>query len=174
LKATCRARGQAWIEDPSNVSSRFARARLRTDRDVLAGHGLDAGALQQTATRMAQVRRLLEQETAGFLARHAALAEGHAITLDIAAFRAQPLEMRQRILGDVARATGGLDYTPRAAKLLAAVQAIAEPCFKRITLGHCLISRRRTLLRIEPENRAGTTHAASAGHAAGKGIFAIV
>jgi hypothetical protein len=134
--------------------------------------GLDAVALEQTAARMAQVRTMLERETARFLAKHASVAENGAVTVDIAAFCEQTAEMQQRILGDIVRMVGGLDYLPRFAKLQSASETIAQAGFKRLTLGHCLVARRRSDLRIERESRFPSD--GTVGQPAAKGIFAIV
>ena len=171
LKATCIARNQAWLDDPGNASDRFTRARLRGDRALLTRHNLDSASLGRTAARMAATRAMLEQATASFLAYHGAVTAEGVATLDIAAFRRQPAEMQQRILGELTRAVGGLEYRPRSAALQAVCAAIEQPCFKRTTLGHCLIARRKHLLKVEREARSDALPVL---HAAAKGIFAIV
>ncbi len=177
LKDICRARGQEWIEDPTNTALRFARPRLRSDVGLFAAHGLDSLALEHTAARMAAVRAMLERQTAVFLAREVAVEPGIA-RMGIAAVRGCAPELQSRVLGQLIRAIGDGDYLPRFAKLQAVRHAIAEPCFKRTTLGSCLLERRKHMLCITREQRtvAGreVQAATSSRHAAGKAIFAIV
>src|SRR5690606_41975131 len=51
LRATCRAAGIGWAEDPSNANDRFLRVRLRPFEDALAAEGLTPARLSRTIDR---------------------------------------------------------------------------------------------------------------------------
>lgn len=60
LVAYCTAQGLSYCEDPSNLSDRFARIRLRRSMEVLEAEGLSAGRLARTAERLGRAREALE------------------------------------------------------------------------------------------------------------------
>ncbi|HMA16405.1 MAG TPA: tRNA lysidine(34) synthetase TilS, partial [Kiloniellaceae bacterium] len=69
LKATLRARGLDWVEDPSNDDDAYARVRLRRLLPALAGEGLTPARLARTCRNLARARAALEVAVAGVLAR---------------------------------------------------------------------------------------------------------
>ncbi len=56
----CNENAVDFIDDPSNVSDDYARARLRKSMDILAGEGLSAKRLSVCASRHARARKALE------------------------------------------------------------------------------------------------------------------
>jgi len=60
LRATLKARGIAWIEDPSNAEPEFERTRLRAARAQLDALGLTPAMLALSAARLARVRRAVD------------------------------------------------------------------------------------------------------------------
>jgi tRNA(Ile)-lysidine synthase len=61
LRQTLRAKGQEWIEDPSNVNLAFERVRTRHLLAHLEGEGVSAVRLAGAASAIAQVRDVLER-----------------------------------------------------------------------------------------------------------------
>ncbi len=95
LRTYLRARGEEWVEDPSNLSPRFERVRIR-----------QAGVGPAATEDAAAARRARENEAAAFLARFATFrAEGFAL-LDAPA--APPAA-----LAALLRTLGGAAYPPR-------------------------------------------------------------
>lgn len=64
LIATLQAKGETWIEDPSNEKLEFERVRLRHMRDSLEAAGLSNRTLALSARRLGRARRALDEMTA--------------------------------------------------------------------------------------------------------------
>jgi tRNA(Ile)-lysidine synthase len=73
LRATLRAAGLNWAEDPTNADTRFTRARLRTLRADAAGVGPATQALADAARRHGVYRAKADHESAAFLGAHAVI-----------------------------------------------------------------------------------------------------
>jgi tRNA(Ile)-lysidine synthase len=106
LRATLRAAGVGWVEDPSNTDPATLRARLRA---ALADpHGAaPAGrrALCSAAAAAGRARAWTERETAAALARHATLSPlGYALLA--------PGALPTPALGALLRMLGGADWAP--------------------------------------------------------------
>jgi tRNA(Ile)-lysidine synthase len=102
LVADLRARGEAFVDDPSNVDPRFARTRLRALLRELGGEGLDALNLARLARRMAEADAALDGAADALESRLAT--EG---PLDAAALFAAPIALVQRVLARRIAACGG-------------------------------------------------------------------
>lgn len=109
LEATCRARNQDWIVDPSNADPRFARARLRR-----AGADLPDPAAIGEAVR---ARARLDAVAAGLLARQATFHPEGWIALRPAALDGVEPAAAARILARCVMAVGGVPYPPRRERL---------------------------------------------------------
>lgn len=117
LKATLRATGQSWVEDPTNRNPVFARTRMRAALPRLAQQGFDPDRLGALTQRLGRQRAAREAEIATFLARAVALhPEGWAI-LDLAAFHAAPEPITRPALAQLLLAVGGGVYPPRSERL---------------------------------------------------------
>lgn len=119
LAATLAARGQDWIEDPSNQNDAYARVRLRNLMPVLAAEGMGAERLAATARRLGRARAALEEYVADAAARWVEVhAAGHAL-VDPMAFRSVPEEVGLRLLARLVQAVGGADHPPREERVCA-------------------------------------------------------
>jgi len=143
LAATLVARGQEWLEDPSNDNPAFARARLRRAASVLAGEGLSSERLAATAARLARARAALEVAVARHLAQCAWLHPAGFAWLDGARLAAAPQEVGLRALGAVIATVGGAAYPPRLTAIERLYRALAGPLGTGRTLGGCRILPRR-------------------------------
>ncbi len=104
LVAFAEARGEPFVDDPSNLDPRYARTRLRALIARLAEEGLDADALDRLARRAG--------ETEEALARLTALVEaklGADGPIDARALFQEPIAIVQRVLGSRIAATAGRD-----------------------------------------------------------------
>jgi tRNA(Ile)-lysidine synthase len=148
LAATLAARCQAWLEDPSNRNTKFARVRLRRDGAILARAGLSAARLAATARRLARARQALELPTARLLARAAMPDPGGFLRLDPAPLIAAPEEVGLRALAAMLTAVGGGDYPPRLERLERLYREIAAGLKRGRTLGGCRIVPHRGALLV--------------------------
>jgi tRNA(Ile)-lysidine synthase len=80
LRATLRARGLRWVDDPSNADPSTPRARLRAAADDADGAGAAIEAASRRAADFGCRRSGEEREAARWLARHAEIRpEGYAL-----------------------------------------------------------------------------------------------
>jgi tRNA(Ile)-lysidine synthase len=145
------ALGLPYVDDPSNRSDRFLRARVRRLMPDLAALGLDAPRLAGTAERMARADAALETTTDELDARAAERLAG-VVRLDAGALLAAPDEIALRLLGRLCRAVRPGDYPPRAGgfeRWLAAAKAGTAP--RRTTLAGVVVDRLRSGLWIYAE-----------------------
>ncbi len=153
LRATCSARGQTWIEDPSNRSSDYARVRMRRAVPALAEHGLSSEALLATRGRMASARRCLEEQTTDLLARAVALYPHGYGDISRSMLQGASREIGLRALGQMLRTIGDGIHPLRREKLEGLFAAMVDGAASSATLGGCLIERVEESLRVMPEGR---------------------
>ena len=80
LRATLRAAGVAWVEDPSNADASALRARLRRARGDAAGEGVLTRAAGEAAAARGAARAAAERAVADELAARVRLyPEGYAV-----------------------------------------------------------------------------------------------
>ena len=109
-EATCRAFGQAWLDDPSNQDGRFQRVR---DRRFLASNAWPtADHLVRLGRAMAAARREVDHQVRQFLARHGVWHDGGWLTLARAAWVDLPETLALSVLSQAIQAVGGGDYPP--------------------------------------------------------------
>ncbi len=126
LRATLRARGEGWAEDPTNRDTAHQRVRLRNALRPLADEGLRPADIAATAGRLGTARAALEADTAGVLAAAATPRPGGALTLLPGPVTGAADEVALRALGRMLAHGGGTAHPPRAdrlERLLAALRA---------------------------------------------------
>jgi tRNA(Ile)-lysidine synthase len=105
LRATLRAAGLGWVEDPSNRDRRALRARLRAGLADPAGTGAATRALGAEATAAGAARAVAEAAIAAELAIRAAIhPEGYALL--------SPGPIAPAALAVLLRMIGGGDFAP--------------------------------------------------------------
>jgi tRNA(Ile)-lysidine synthase len=138
LVATLDARGQEWLEDPSNRDRRHLRARLRALRPELDRAGLTPARLAATAVMLGRARAVREAETAALLAGAAAVHPEGYIRLDPERLGRAPAEVALRALGRCLMAVGGGAYPPRRRRLERLLAALRDdPAHPGRTLAGC-------------------------------------
>lgn len=160
LRAWLRARGQDWIEDPSNEAVRFDRVKARRMLPHLALLGIDAEALAGVAARMAEAREALALQT-GEAARRLARIEAGDVVIEREGYLALPAEIRRRMLVAALVWVGSAEYGPRAAPVQALMRVIAAG--RGGTLAGCRVLVRKAELRIVREARAVAATVAAPG-----------
>lgn len=135
------ARGQAWIEDPSNRNPIFTRVRVRAALGRAPPGSSDAN-IAGTATRLGRVRTLDDAADARRLARalifHPA---GFALIEPRAFMEADALGLRA--LSGLLATVSGSNYPPRRDSAVRLLRALAVGLRQGRSLGGCLLLLRR-------------------------------
>lgn len=147
LRAHLRARGCAWVDDPSNDNPAFDRIKARQMLDMLAPLGLTPERLVATAARMSQARDVLQD--AADHARATLMTRQHGdILFARAAFDALRTDTQSRLLADALCEVASSPYRPRYASL---TRALSQ---SRASLHGCLITRNSKSIRVSREYNA--------------------
>jgi tRNA(Ile)-lysidine synthase len=119
LRATLRAAGLAWVDDPSNRNPAALRTRLREDLADADGTAPATRTLAAEAAAHGSARAKLESETADILARRVAVfPEGYAVL--------SPGELPVAALAALIRCVGGNPYPEAGASLARLAAAPGE------------------------------------------------
>ena len=145
LEATLRARGQAWVDDPSNANRAFERVRTRALIAALADEGVTPARLAGAARAAACITDIVDRAADAFEAV-AVRARETGLEIDAQAFSDLPPVVRERVLSRLLGRIGGRTYAPSPAKVerlgawMAAwtAGACAEGGAAR-TLGQCIV-----------------------------------
>ncbi|MGE5547350.1 MAG: tRNA lysidine(34) synthetase TilS [Solirubrobacterales bacterium] len=113
LRATLRAAGQEWVEDPSNGNPAFGRVRVRQMMPALAAEGMSSARLAATARRLGRARDALDRDVARAAARFVTVHAGGWAEVVPDAFARLPDEIGLRLASRLLQAVGGGVYTPR-------------------------------------------------------------
>ncbi len=151
LEASLRARRLAWLEDPSNRDTAFARVRLRGLMPSLAREGLTAARLGQCAAEIGRARAALEDALATLLARAVAVHAAGYACLDPQALREASPVLSRRALAACLMTVGGADYAPRGERQARLHAKLVAGMGQGATLGGCRIVPRRGRLLVSRE-----------------------
>jgi len=157
LRATLRARGIVWIEDPTNAAPEFERSRLRAARAQLDAVGLTDAMLALSAVRLLRARRALERVVERFCDTDAGAVSVDAcgvVAIDRARLRQAGEEIALRVLQVAIGAAGGRgEPIPlgRLEAIAAAICAGAVPSPGRWTLARALTTADEATVAVERE-----------------------
>lgn len=154
------ARGEGWIDDPTNDDPAYDRVRARRTLAALADLGITRDGLIATAGRMRLAREVLDRAAADLAWRSARIEAGDVI-LDRAALADAPEETRLRLFAHALAWIGGADYRPRLAALTECLGRAEAG--KRATLHGCLVMPRAASLRLTREPAAAARAVAAPG-----------
>ncbi len=161
LIATLRARGQEWIEDPSNHNDRFARVQIRALGPALADAGITQDRIAAAAANLRRARDAIEVQTAQLIGASVEFTAWGYGLVAVEQFSTAPDEVALRAFSRLIQVIGGAAYPPRFDQLHAALTWLASPNPKVTgrTLGGCrlvrrapgivLVTREETALQIE-------------------------
>ena len=107
LRATLKAAGLEWHEDPANEDERFERVRLRKLMPLLEEAGLSARAIGLSARRLGRANAAMCQYAHTFLRAHARLHDLGWAEASLPAFRELPAEVGIRALAWLLGHVGG-------------------------------------------------------------------
>ncbi|HIM44846.1 MAG TPA: tRNA lysidine(34) synthetase TilS [Alphaproteobacteria bacterium] len=149
LKAVLRVSAQAWIDDPSNRSSAYARTRLAVALETLGGEGMTAARLARTARRAGQDRAALDIACGELLARAAAAHPAGFFRLDWGAWQSAPQAVSLRVLDRLVASVGARRFGARLERVERLSEQLRAGYPKRgATLGGCRILPYRGMLLI--------------------------
>ncbi|WP_230426471.1 tRNA lysidine(34) synthetase TilS [Paragemmobacter aquarius] len=151
LRDWLRARGAAWVEDPSNANDRFARVRARRSLSGLADAGLSVASLAAVASQMAEVREALDAQAA-HAAAHVARIEAGDVLFDAVGFARLPAETRRRLLLAAVMWISSAEYGPRGADMIRLRDAVAAG--RAATLAGVRVTHAKGAVRLTREARA--------------------
>jgi tRNA(Ile)-lysidine synthase len=155
LRAFLTEAGQPWIEDPSNQSQAYARARLRGMAEVLAAEGWSAERAADTARRLGRARAALENAVAGLAAATVDIWPEGCVLLRTDRLRDAGDEAVLRLLSRCLALVGGGGYRPKLEAVERLHHSLREGGIGRgRTLGGCrLMPYRdgRLLIAREPD-----------------------
>jgi tRNA(Ile)-lysidine synthase len=134
LTATLRARGIAWVDDPSNANLRYLRPRLRQ-----AASEASNAAAAALAGRFAALRGALERRLATIAVERVTLHPAGWAAVD--GLPALPEQIGLRLLSALVGALAGAPYRPRRTALVRALQALRDG--RGATAGGCRLVPRR-------------------------------
>ena len=159
LTGWLKSHGLEWVDDPSNRSPGFARARVRARADDLSDLGLTTERMAETAERLASDRAVLEQIVGRWLARHVRVDPAGFVDADHGAFLSLAPALARRALFAMLATVGGSVYPPRRERLARLLKAILDGP-GAATLGGCQViwDSDRLLVVREP---AAADHAVS-------------
>ena len=162
LVATLEARGQQWIEDPSNRDRSYLRVQARELLRDMPLDGLTPERLAATARRMARVREVLDDQTSRLLDAAVTLSDEGYAEIDAALLvdAAEHEEIILRVLSRLISSIGGRAYPPRLEGVERLLCNLKAPGFAGATLAGCLfapLESGKNMLLVARE--AGTTDA---------------
>lgn len=149
LCAYLEARGEEWVEDPTNADPRYARTRvremLRSDEDFRS-------TIEQLLS-CGHSRREANEAALAEARPHCLVRTHESAVILLAPWRALAGELRSLLLANLIREVGGKPHRPRRAETERLAHALRdEPRGKR-TLGHCLIVWKNGEARVSKEAR---------------------
>jgi len=139
LREHLASRGQSWIEDPMNVDSRFARARIRAAWPALEALGLERTRIADAAAHMSRAREALDWATLAVAQRAVRIGDDVA-AVDSEALVQAPREVALRLLARLLMVLGGQNYRPRFDSLERLFDGIARRSYKAATLHGCIVA----------------------------------
>lgn len=148
LMATLVARGQPWIEDPSNANPRFGRTRVRS---ALRGWG-DAATGLATRARAFGLLRQEEEAAAAMLLQTATHDALGVCRMPLDALRADT-RSAPRALAHVLRIVGGRDYAPEQTALQRLADWLLAGREGQRSLHRCVVTSRKGEAAVRRELR---------------------
>ncbi len=141
LRAYLENQEQPWIEDPTNVDTRYTRNRTR---QLLALHDHEDAVITkrlfETARHMGRARHALEVAVNDFLKAHVRLQGKEAAFVSLIGLREAEEEIGLRALAELLMHIGEGVEKPRFAKLHALYSALVEGAVEKTrTLHHCSV-----------------------------------
>lgn len=147
LQKTLERFNQTFIHDPSNDQEKFTRIKWRKLYPTLNVMGITTDMIAKSIASLSQVNEWVD----------VCVIEGkrkswNAPNLDLKIYLSLPIIVRQRLLNDILIEIGKSNY-PINQKTIEHIDKMAiDNKFRTITVGHCLISKKKDFLIVQKEN----------------------
>jgi len=142
LLAICAAYDIPFVTDPSNVSQKYARGRLRRVLPLLTPEGLSPERLVDLGHRAHEAKEALDFYTQGFLREHTQILAGGAVRVDITALRGVPRAVALRAVSVVLTDLHAGDYPPERKHVLPFLDWLLDTDHRDArTLHGCLVQK---------------------------------
>ncbi len=151
LRAVLTARGQGWVEDPSNADPRYARVRARRALRDLRPLGIDAAGITASMAHLQSAQAVLRQITADKAAQLCRAFAG-MIEIDRQGWSGLPDEIRRRMLLAAMQEVTGAEYAPRAASVARVIATALKG--GEATLVGCRVRARGDRVQVLREAKA--------------------
>lgn len=140
-----------WVEDPSNQDPNYERIQMRRLMGDIGAAGLTASVLAETAARMGQAKKVLDQAQARLV--KSLTEEQHGdISIDLGKLANEPAELSDRLVAAALCWVASSPYRPRYAALQRCLDAVHEGAAQ--SLHGCVLYRSKGWLRITREYQA--------------------
>lgn len=151
LRLYLQASGRQWIDDPSNSDRQFDRVRVRDALTVLETLGITVDALCDVAQHQREARQALDWQSF-LIARDLVEIEAGAVVMALNRFRAQPVEVKRRLLVHAIRWLNGGTYAPRRATIMRTLEAVSQG--ETATLAGCQMTHAKGQIWVHREHQA--------------------
>ena len=151
MRAYLQRQGISWIEDPSNLNTRFARVRVREALALLEPLGISKSVLSEVSSHLRDVQTALDRYCQQVAQQIAVQQSGDLVFNWLGLLRADH-EVTRRLLIAGIRWVSGARYAPRASAVGSIQLSITDRQDK--TLSGCRIVYKGDTLRILREARA--------------------
>lgn len=133
---------QAWIDDPSNTSDRFARVQIRAAMSALARAGLTAKRIAAASGHLRRAREAVDASVAALIGEAVDVSPwGYAIVEPDHIINA-PREIALRTIARLVQAFGGAPFPPRFEQTERLRAWLTKAAPRGCTLGGCRLTRR--------------------------------
>jgi tRNA(Ile)-lysidine synthase len=154
LIATCRAVGQDWVDDASNIDAKYARTRFRKARAFLEAEGFTRERILSTIAHLQRAKAAISAQV-GALHDAACLWSGQgAVTVSAPRLLAAPEDVALRLLGELLTTVGGHVYGPRFESLKRLFDRLQNSQMNTVTLHGCCIARSGDVITLQRETAA--------------------
>ncbi|MBD25788.1 MAG: tRNA lysidine(34) synthetase TilS [Candidatus Marinimicrobia bacterium] len=141
LAEVCRARGQNWIDDPSNNSDSSTRVRFRKSQEILEREGFTRQRLLNTVGHLRRAKLALDQSVVDFF-KVAGRFDGYGVArLSVQKLVNTPEEIGLRTISRILMAVSGAAYGPRFKNLQGLYDRIVSRPWRDATLHGCFVQR---------------------------------
>jgi len=155
LIETCKAAKIEWMEDPSNLSSKYMRGRMRGSREVLEREGLTAKRIDSLIGRLERSQSFIDQQIEKESESIIVKMETERIEYAFSALRDAHPEVIVRLLQNaIAHLRPEKDYPARLEDIeRLAIRIHGNPDFRGATLGgvKLVVSRKNDRIALSPE-----------------------
>lgn len=157
LTATCQAAGVPYVIDPSNLSPRFARGRLRGIMPLLADEGLTVARLADLGERASAAQQALDHYADQLWQAAVTCHPAGLLTINRHNLCAAPAATALAVLARGLQTVHRTPYDPERQSLLRLYQQITQAkAFQTTSLHGCLIMNSATEIKILREPAAIT------------------